>query len=312
MIKLLLLSLLSFVISVKQDFVIGSNYNLFTPECQNGICSSKILNPIFDIAFPDKNIIWTNLRTPDLVIESPFPISNYTEYTCPYINLSGEPYNLPYKNYLPLIEINSYIDLDNKNSFYIPHILNSNYNISDIRKYKNVYRKYFIAYMNSNCQPHRELMFKSLVNRFTSDRVHSLGKCSNNRKINDSGSWENAYDIYKDYTFVIAMENTNKLGYITEKIMNAFIGGAIPIYYGSEGKITDFFNENAFININDFNSFKDVVNYIDNLSEVEIGKYQFAPVFKNNKVPSLLQLKDQPWIWDLGSLIRKMYDEFVS
>ena len=40
--------------------------------------------------------------------------------------------------------------------------------------------------------------------------------------------------------------------YITEKIMMAFIGGCIPIYYGPPG-IFDIFNEKAFVfyNISD-------------------------------------------------------------
>jgi hypothetical protein len=299
------------VFATKEDLVVGSDYSLFSPECANGICSSKILNPIFEIAFPNHNMVWTNLRKPNLVIRSPFPIKNYTEYTCPYINYSGEPYSLPYKQYPPLIEINTFIDFHNKKSVYIPHIINSNYNLSDIRKHKNLNRPYLVAYMNSNCQPHREQMFRSLVDRFGKDKVHALGKCSNNRKIENNGNWENAYDIYKDYTFTISMENTNEYGYITEKIMNAFIAGSIPLYFGSKGKINDFFNKDAFININDFSSVTAVTNYIQNLSEADIANYQFAPVFKNNKVPELLSLNNQMWIYNLGFLIRAKYEEFI-
>mmetsp|Transcript_7064 Transcript_7064/g.17371 ORF Transcript_7064/g.17371 Transcript_7064/m.17371 type:complete len:107 (+) Transcript_7064:2-322(+) len=35
-------------------------------------------------------------------------------------------------------------------------------------------------------------------------------------------------------------------GYVTEKILNAFLGGCIPIYYGTS-QIFDIFNRHAFI-----------------------------------------------------------------
>jgi alpha(1,3/1,4) fucosyltransferase len=42
------------------------------------------------------------------------------------------------------------------------------------------------------------------------------------------------------------MENTNQAGYVTEKILDAFIGGAVPIYWGASD-VFDIFNRDAFI-----------------------------------------------------------------
>jgi len=42
------------------------------------------------------------------------------------------------------------------------------------------------------------------------------------------------------------MENTKSIGYVTEKILYAFMSGAIPIYYGSND-IFNIFNKDAFI-----------------------------------------------------------------
>jgi hypothetical protein len=42
------------------------------------------------------------------------------------------------------------------------------------------------------------------------------------------------------------MENRKQDGYITEKIFNAFLGGSVPIYFGTE-EIFEIFNPNAFI-----------------------------------------------------------------
>ena len=42
------------------------------------------------------------------------------------------------------------------------------------------------------------------------------------------------------------MENTKVDGYITEKLMLAFLGGCLPIYWGTE-EVFDIFNKRAFL-----------------------------------------------------------------
>jgi hypothetical protein len=42
------------------------------------------------------------------------------------------------------------------------------------------------------------------------------------------------------------MENDAVQGYITEKIIMAFLGGCVPIYYGTED-VFDIFNHDAFV-----------------------------------------------------------------
>ena len=60
------------------------------------------------------------------------------------------------------------------------------------------------------------------------------------------------------------MEHVNQKGYITEKILMAFIAGCIPIYYGSE-LIFDIFNEKAFVyyNISDPQPALDLVRNLE-------------------------------------------------
>ena len=45
------------------------------------------------------------------------------------------------------------------------------------------------------------------------------------------------------------MENTYKKGYISEKILNAFIGGTVPIYYGHEDVLAYSTEKLLFISI---------------------------------------------------------------
>ena len=53
-------------------------------------------------------------------------------------------------------------------------------------------------------------------------------------------------DFYKQYKLVCAFENTIMDDYITEKIVNVFRAGTIPIYLGS-AKIAEYFNPERFV-----------------------------------------------------------------
>ncbi|KAL7568281.1 hypothetical protein ACA910_022620 [Epithemia clementina (nom. ined.)] len=64
------------------------------------------------------------------------------------------------------------------------------------------------------------------------------------------GHWlGNAESSYQHYRFCLVLENKKKDGYITEKIVLAFVAGCIPVYYGTE-EIFHVFNPNAFIYYN--------------------------------------------------------------
>lgn len=48
----------------------------------------------------------------------------------------------------------------------------------------------------------------------------------------------------------MSFENGREDGYFSEKIVNAFLGGSIPIYLGDPG-IEEVFNGNSFVNCNE-------------------------------------------------------------
>lgn len=57
-------------------------------------------------------------------------------------------------------------------------------------------------------------------------------------------------DVLKDYYFSVAMENGSYSTYYTEKIMDCFATGTIPIYYGSPD-ISEYFNKDGIIFLDD-------------------------------------------------------------
>ncbi|MCX5706399.1 MAG: glycosyltransferase family 10 [Candidatus Omnitrophica bacterium] len=65
----------------------------------------------------------------------------------------------------------------------------------------------------------------------------------------------------KDYKFTIAFENSSYPGYVTEKIIQPMLVDSIPIYWGNPMIYQDF-NTKSFINANEFNSLKELAEYV--------------------------------------------------
>ena len=57
-------------------------------------------------------------------------------------------------------------------------------------------------------------------------------------------------DGLNDYMFSVTLENAQYRTYITEKLMDCFVTGTIPIYWGSPD-IGDYFNEDGIIKFTD-------------------------------------------------------------
>jgi hypothetical protein len=52
--------------------------------------------------------------------------------------------------------------------------------------------------------------------------------------------------FYKKYKFGFALENSDQLGHVTEKMMTVKLGGAVPIFWG-DGEVGNYFNNKSFI-----------------------------------------------------------------
>jgi hypothetical protein len=66
-------------------------------------------------------------------------------------------------------------------------------------------------------------------------------------------------DALKDYMFSIVIENTKSPWYFTEKIIDCFKTGTIPIYWGCEN-ISHFFNPEGLLIFNTFEELESILN----------------------------------------------------
>ena len=83
------------------------------------------------------------------------------------------------------------------------------------------------------------------------------GFCKNNihRKV------KNKIQFLSEYKFSIAMENSRGDGYLSEKIVDSFRAGTIPIYYG-DYLIDEFINPKTYILIKGEKKKKKKIKYI--------------------------------------------------
>ncbi|MBX3721887.1 MAG: hypothetical protein KF713_08615 [Turneriella sp.] len=75
-----------------------------------------------------------------------------------------------------------------------------------------------------------------------------------------------------EYKFALCIENGSYYGYITEKIIDAFIAGVVPVYLGAPD-IKDYIPDNCFIDYRNFKSDEDLLEYLSDIRESEYETY---------------------------------------
>lgn len=78
---------------------------------------------------------------------------------------------------------------------------------------------------------------------------------------NVGGAIKNKIKFLSSYKFSIGMENNEGDGYFSEKILDSYLAGTIPIYFG-DYTIDEFINPESYILIRDRNDIKEKIEYI--------------------------------------------------
>lgn len=135
------------------------------------------------------------------------------------------------------------------------------------------------VYSNDLGSPKRE-EFYDLLSEYKA--IDSGGKFRNNI----GGPVGDKYLFQKDYKFSIAFENSSTSGYTTEKILQAFSAGTIPIYWGNPNVARDF-NEKSFINCHQYKNFEEVVEVIKKIDQDDelFKQYLSEPIGNEKQFP---------------------------
>ena len=119
-------------------------------------------------------------------------------------------------------------------------------------------------------------------------RLKFINKLNKYKRVDMGGRYKNNVGgIVKDkikfltrYKFSIAMENSGSDGYFTEKIIESFLSGTIPIYYG-DYMIDEYFNPKSFILIK---GEKDIQKKIDYIKQIDNDDQLYYSILKENVI----------------------------
>lgn len=108
------------------------------------------------------------------------------------------------------------------------------------------------------------------------------------------GECDEKLPVLSNYIFCICFENFKLEGYLTEKIFDCFYAGCIPLYWGAPD-INKFIPKDCYVNVDDFNSLNDAINFTLQLSTSarenmkEAGK-QFIDEYHKNYTDSIINI----------------------
>jgi hypothetical protein len=142
----------------------------------------------------------------------------------------------------------------------------------------------------------------SFIGRSYSMRLHALEVLAKVGKVDVFGEaarnqLKTPSIIAKKYRYVMCFENDLYPGYVTEKPLEAYLTGAIPLYFGLDN--LGYLNSKAVINLCDFKNINEWINYIN---EVENNPSIFRKIYEQ---PILLK---KPNLIEALNLIRRVLE----
>jgi hypothetical protein len=160
------------------------------------------------------------------------------------------------------------------NSSIYKHIENNYNNLDKILTYDKTLLELsdkFEFYPHCGCwiQPENQMVYDKtkLVSIIASNKQQTFGHKLRHTSINIAKESNVSLDVFgrgytpvihkvdalKDYAFTIVIENSKTDYYFTEKLIDAFMTGTIPIYWGCPS-IGDFFNLDGMLVFDDLNT----------------------------------------------------------
>jgi len=94
---------------------------------------------------------------------------------------------------------------------------------------------------------------------------------------NYCGTAEDKQKTLRRYNFILAFENCDLPGYITEKMLDAFRSGAVPLYWGGGAFVKETFPSDCYIDCRDQDPAR-IFRMIKDMSQEEIVSFRKAAI----------------------------------
>lgn len=86
------------------------------------------------------------------------------------------------------------------------------------------------------------------------------------------GTTDDKLKTLANYRFCLAYENCYSYGYISEKMLDCFMVGVVPVYLGAHN-VRDYIPPECFVDVNDFHTYKELYEYLVNMPSYEYMNY---------------------------------------
>jgi hypothetical protein len=154
--------------------------------------------------------------------------------------------------YFPLIY--TYMDMLNNSAPYVRHKITLN-KAREPRNFKEATQKKFACVFMNNPETQRMRVVDALSRI---GQVDVYGRVSGNYV-------QDKIAVSSQYKFQICLENDLYPGYITEKPLEAWLSGTVPIYSGLDSM--HILNPNALLNLSKYKNLNALVERVDDLSD---------------------------------------------
>jgi hypothetical protein len=154
-------------------------------------------------------------------------------------------------------------------------------------------RELFCCFVCSNPEPYRI---------FCAERLSCIGRIDFFGKIAGKALEVSKYEILSRYRFNLCFENSIFPGYYTEKLLHAWVGGCIPLYYSDPWYAIDFNPKAALNKIH----YRTVDEFVNKVAEIDASR------------DAMLEFSEQPLLLTRPSLdeaiefLRKTCAEIMS
>lgn len=88
------------------------------------------------------------------------------------------------------------------------------------------------------------------------------------------GSCVDKYKVLSQYKFSLSLENMHMNGFLSDRLFDSIFAGTVPIYLGAKD-VDKIIPNNIFIDLRNFASVKDLINYLNNMSQDQIDEFKY-------------------------------------
>lgn len=92
--------------------------------------------------------------------------------------------------------------------------------------------------------------------------IHHYGRFMRNRRMQNDCGRKSKLELYRQYKFVIAFENSTCADYVTEKLYDPLLAGAVPVYLGAPNTGVFAPHPDSYIDVNKFKNARELAGYI--------------------------------------------------